>query len=123
MQVPLVKATVVDLVVPRTENGTGNQLTVPYPVTETEIDDQPDNGGSEIEDVTEHERSSVPALLERFPECRIYRLNAGLERSGRVVAAACVVGEDDAAANADSMFPMMGQGEGGVRRATERTPL
>jgi hypothetical protein len=61
----------------------------------------------EIADVTEDERVSAASLLQRFPECRVYRLNSGLDRSGRVVAAACVVGEDNASAAAESMFPMM----------------
>lgn len=59
-----------------------------------------------IEDVTEAERDSTAPLLERFPECRVYRLTGG-QRSGRVVAAACVVGEDEESPYAESMFPMM----------------
>ena len=63
--------------------------------------------GLEIADVTEDERASVAPILQRFPECRVYRLNPGTDRSGRIVAAACVVGEDEAPSSADSMFPMM----------------
>lgn len=59
-----------------------------------------------IDEVTAAERESVAELLERFPECRVFRLRGGA-RPGRIVASACVVGEDHASAYAESMFPMM----------------
>ncbi len=59
-----------------------------------------------IDDVTDAEAESVAEILERFPECRVYRVGGGA-RPGRIVAAACVVGEDHESPYAESMFPMM----------------
>ena len=46
-------------------------------------------------------------LMQRFPECRIFCLESESAEAGHIVAAACMFGEDTAAAGADSMFPMM----------------
>ena len=46
-------------------------------------------------------------LMQRFPECRIFCLESEGAEAGHIVAAACMFGEDSAAAGADPMFPMM----------------
>lgn len=58
-----------------------------------------------LEDVT-HEPTAAD-LRPRFPELRIFRLRSGESVVGELVAGDCVYGEDDAPANADSMFPGM----------------
>lgn len=66
--------------------------------------------GLSIEESTAEDGSVSPwaEVLVGFPECRVFRVFSGGRLAGRVVAAACVVGEDDEAAHAPSMFPMMG---------------
>lgn len=66
--------------------------------------------GLVIRDVTQDntERAKYFNLLQRFPECRVFRLESGGATEGYIVASACVFGEDSALASADSMFPMMG---------------
>lgn len=64
-------------------------------------------GSLTITDVTDRGQSAVAAILAMFPETRIYELSANEGYCGRVAAAACVVGEDSAAASAESMFPML----------------
>lgn len=63
-----------------------------------------------VADVTQDktEKAKHPDLLQKFPECRVFRLESGGEIVGRIVAAACMFGEDSAPTGADSMFPMMG---------------
>jgi len=66
--------------------------------------------GLSIEDSTAEDGSASPwaEVLVGFPECRVFRVLSGGRLVGRVVAAACVVGEDDEGASAASMSPMMG---------------
>ncbi len=65
--------------------------------------------GLSILDVTqEHgEAAKYSGLLRAFRECRVFRLDSGGTTVGRIVASACLFGEDAAAADAESMFPMM----------------
>src|SRR5438045_330612 len=65
--------------------------------------------GLAVRDVTHDElgRPEYVNLHRKFPECRVYRLESQGATVGRVMAAACLFGEDSAAAGAESMFPMM----------------
>ena len=60
-----------------------------------------------IEEVTSAERDQFAEILERFPDCKVFRVAGDAGEAGRVVAAACVIGEDDAGPAEESMFPMM----------------
>ena len=60
-----------------------------------------------IEEESNVEERPLAGLLRRFPECRSYRLSSDGEPIGRVIASACIIGEDSEPAGADSMFPMM----------------
>lgn len=66
--------------------------------------------GLVVADVTKDktEKAKYPDLLQKFPECRVFRLESGGATVGHIVAAACVFGEDSAPTGAESMFPMMG---------------
>ena len=66
--------------------------------------------GLTIEDATAEDGLHAPwsDVLVGFPKCRVFRLLSGGRLVGRVIAAACSYGEDDAVAGAPSMFPMMG---------------
>ncbi len=65
--------------------------------------------GLSVEDATAEDCDVSPwdEVLVGFPECRVFRLMSGGHLVGRVVAAACVVGEDEEIASAPSLFPMM----------------
>ena len=56
----------------------------------------------------ERANATLVDVLQRFPECRVFRLDSGGRPVGRVVAGACMYGEDVAALGEASMFPMMG---------------
>lgn len=62
-----------------------------------------------IEDATSHDGVQSPwaDVLVEHPECRVFRLSSDGRLRGRVVAAACSWGEDQAELGAPSMFPMM----------------
>src|SRR5215471_7700074 len=65
--------------------------------------------GLRISDTTREDRlnATLGDVLRQVPECRVFRLESDGQVVGRVVAAACVYGEDAATAGAASMFPMM----------------
>ena len=65
--------------------------------------------GLVVSDVSKDEGESArhQDLLSRFPEIRVYRLESGGKIVGRIVASACVFGEDSEPAGGESMFPMM----------------
>jgi hypothetical protein len=65
--------------------------------------------GLSIRDATDElkQRPMLSALLQRFPDCRIFSLRSSGLETAHVVAAACLFGEDTAPAGANSMFPMM----------------
>lgn len=62
-----------------------------------------------IEDSTLEDGVSDPwaATLEDYSECRIWRLRSQGHVTGRIAAAACVVGRDHASNGSPSMFFMM----------------
>ena len=65
--------------------------------------------GLAVEDSTLEDRGLSPwaEIVVQHPECRVYRLLSGGRIAGRVVAAACSWGEDQAPAGNPSMFAMM----------------
>jgi hypothetical protein len=66
--------------------------------------------GLTIEDATSEDRSLEPwcDVLRQFPKVRVFRFLSAGRVVGRVAAAGCIYGEDDAALGAPSMFPFMG---------------
>ena len=65
--------------------------------------------GLSIDDATAEDGTLAPwaDVLVQYPTCRVFRLLSNGRLVGRVVAAACVWGEDSAPAGSPSMFPMM----------------
>lgn len=51
-------------------------------------------------------RPSVHALMRKFPECRLFRLESKGDTVGHIVAAHCIYGEDTAPIGSESMFPI-----------------
>jgi hypothetical protein len=63
-----------------------------------------------IRDVTPDDfaKAKYRELLQRFSDCRVFRLESAGTTAGHVLAGACFFGEDAAPLGAESMFPMMG---------------
>jgi len=51
-------------------------------------------------------REDVRALMRKFGECRLFRLESKGVDVGHIVAAHCVYGEDDVPVGSGSMFPI-----------------